>query len=151
FLELVESMALLSTGAPILLICMARPEVLDRWSGWPATLQLAPLPEDKARELIGESVPPEMRERVLRASGGNPLFLTEMLALAGDGPELEVPATLRALLAARLDQLEQSERTVLERGAIEGELFHRGAVKALAPEETEVTPRLAVLVRRGIV
>ena len=151
FLDLVESMALLSTGAPILLICMARPEVLDRRSGWPATLQLAPLPEDEARELISESVPPEMRERVLRASGGNPLFLTEMLALAGDGAELEVPATLRALLAARLDQLEQSERTVLERGAIEGELFHRGAIQALAPEETEVTPRLAVLVRRGIV
>jgi len=62
-----------------------------------------------------------------------------------------VPATLRALLAARLDQLDEPERRVLERGAVEGELFHRGTVQALAPEEAEVTPRLAALVRRDLV
>ena len=60
-----------------------------------------------------------------------------------------VPPTLRALLGARLDQLEPAERSVLERGAIEGEIFHRGAVQALAPEETQVTPRLAALVRKA--
>ena len=49
-----------------------------------------------------------------------------------------------ALLTARLDQLDDEERSVLERGAIEGRIFHRGAVQALAPEETQVTPRLAV-------
>ncbi len=62
-----------------------------------------------------------MRERIIRASGGNPLFLTEMAAL---GEDAEVPGTLRALLAARLDQLDEPERRVLERGAVEGELFH---------------------------
>src|SRR5262249_55504190 len=82
----------------------------------------------------------------------NPLFLTEMAALSGEGDgEVEVPATLRALLAARLDQLDEPERTVLERGAVEGELFHRGTVQALAPEDTEVTPRLAALARRELV
>ena len=93
-----------------------------------------------------------MRERIVRAAGGNPLFLTEMVALSGEGGgEVEVPATLRALLAARLDQLDGPERRVLERGAVEGELFHRGAIQALAPEETEVMPRLAALVRRDLV
>ena len=47
--------------------------------------------------------------------------------------EVVVPPTLRALLAARLDQLESAERNVLERGSIEGEIFHRGAVQASRP------------------
>jgi class 3 adenylate cyclase/tetratricopeptide (TPR) repeat protein len=152
FLDLVESTALLSTGAPVLLLCMARPELLDRRPGWPATLRLDPLLEDEADELIGDAVTREVRERIIRAGGGNPLFLTEMVALSGErGGEVEVPPTLRALLTARIDQLDESERKVLERGAVEGELFHRGAVQALAPEETEVTPRLAALVRRDLI
>jgi class 3 adenylate cyclase len=152
FLDLVESTALLSTGAALLLVCMARPELLDRRPGWPATLHLEPLPQEEADILIGDAVPDEVRQRIVQASGGNPLFLTEMVALSGEGGgEVEVPPTLRALLAARLDQLNEPERRVLERGAVEGELFHRGAVQALAPEETEVTPRLAALVRRDLV
>jgi class 3 adenylate cyclase/tetratricopeptide (TPR) repeat protein len=151
FLDLVESTALLSTGWPLLLVCMARPELLDRRTRWRATLQLEPLPEQDATVLVGDVLPGEVRERIVRASGGNPLFLTEMVALADEGAAVEVPPTLRALLAARLDQLEEPERSVLERGAIEGELFHRGAVQALAPEETEVTPRLAALVRRDLI
>jgi class 3 adenylate cyclase/tetratricopeptide (TPR) repeat protein len=148
FLNLVESTALLSTGAPLLLLCMARPELLDRRPGWPAVLRLDPLPEDEAGALIGDAVSDEIRERIIHTSGGNPLFLTEMAAL---GEDAEVPATLRALLAARLDQLDERERSVLERGAVEGELFHRGPVQALGPEEAEVTPRLAALVRRDLV
>ena len=72
--------------------------------------------------------------------------------MAGEAEgEVVVPPTLQALLAARLDQLETAERSVLERGAIEGEIFHRGAVQALAPEETQVTPRLAALVRKELI
>jgi class 3 adenylate cyclase/tetratricopeptide (TPR) repeat protein len=152
FLDLVESTSLLSTGAPLLLVGMARPELLDRRPVWPATLRVEPLPEEEAVALVGDAVPDEVRQRIVRASGGNPLFLTEMLALSDEGRgEVEVPPTLRALLAARLDQLDEPERKVLERGAVEGELFHRGTVQALAPEETEVTPRLAALVRRDLV
>ena len=151
FLDLVESTALLSVGAPLLLVCMARPELLDRRPGWPATMRLEPLPEEEAGRLVGEAVSDEVRERIVRAAGGNPLFVTEMLSLALGGTDVEIPATLRALLAARLDQLEEPERIVLERGAVEGELFHRGTVQALAPAETELTPRLAALVRRDLV
>ena len=62
-----------------------------------------------------------------------------------------MPPTLKALLAARLDQLDEAERRVLERGSVEGEIFHRGAVQALAPEETQVTTRLAALVRHQLI
>ena len=72
--------------------------------------------------------------------------------MAGEAEgDVVVPPTLQALLGARLDQLETAERSVLERGAIEGEIFHRGAVQALAPEETQVTPRLAALVRKELI
>jgi class 3 adenylate cyclase/tetratricopeptide (TPR) repeat protein len=149
-LDLVEGVALLTSGAPILLVCMARPELLSRRSEWPVGLRLAPLDEHAVDELIGD-LPVELRRRIAAAAGGNPLFLTEMLAMAGQDAEVDVPPTLRALLAARLDQLDPGERRVLERGAVEGEIFHRGAVQALAPEETQITPRLAALVRRELI
>src|SRR5262249_6727538 len=75
----------------------------------------------------------------------------EMLAMAHEQRDVEVPPTLKALLAARLDQLDEPERRVLERGSVEGELFHRGAVQALLPEEPQVTARLTSLVRRELV
>ena len=75
-----------------------------------------------------------------------------MLAIADEAEgEVVVPPTLQALLAARLDQLEPGERSVLERGAVEGEVFHHGAVQALAPDATQVTSRLAALVRKGLI
>jgi class 3 adenylate cyclase/tetratricopeptide (TPR) repeat protein len=152
FLDLVESTVLLSAGVRLLIFCMARPELLDRRPGWPGTLRLEPLAGEEAVELVGDAIAEEIRDRIVIAAGGNPLFLTEMVALSADsGGEVEVPPTLRALLAARLDQLDEPDRQILERGAVEGELFHRGSVQALAPEEIEVTPRLAALVRRELV
>ena len=136
---------------PLLLLGVARPELVERRPGWPGTLRLEPLPPEQANALIGEEAPGELRARIARAAGGNPLFITEMLAMAAGNAEAEVPPTLKALLTARLDQLEEAERRVLERGAVEGEIFHRGAVQALAPEETQVTTRLATLVRRQLV
>jgi tetratricopeptide (TPR) repeat protein len=151
FLNLVESTALLSTGAPLLLLCMARPELVERRPAWQGTLRIGPLAPEDADSLIGDGVSAEMRERIAKAAAGNPLFISEMLAMAeGDG-EVDVPPTLKALLAARLDQLDEAERRVLERGSVEGEIFHRGSVQALGPEETEVTTRLAALVRQQLV
>jgi tetratricopeptide (TPR) repeat protein len=150
FLDLVEGVALMSSAAPILLVCMARPELLTQRADWPVTLRLEPLSPEAAGQLIS-SLPSKLRVRIAHVAGGNPLFLTEMLAMAGESEDVEVPATLRALLAARLDQLDPPERVVLECGAVEGELFHRGAVQALAPEETQITPRLAVLARKDLI
>jgi class 3 adenylate cyclase/tetratricopeptide (TPR) repeat protein len=152
FLDLIEHVALLSSGAPILLLCLARPELLERRPDWPVLLRLEPLGDEDLAGLIAERVSVELREKITRAAGGNPLFVEEMLAMAGDtAGEVVVPPTLQTLLAARLDQLESGERTVLERGAVEGAVFHRGAVQALAPADTQVTPRLAALVRKELI
>jgi class 3 adenylate cyclase len=151
FLDLVEHVALLSTGAPILLLCLARREFSERRGEWPVALRLEPLPETDVDELIPEILADDLRERITSASGGNPLFVTEMVAMAAETEgKVVVPPTVHALLAARLDQLEGGERFVLERGAVEGEIFHRGAVQALS-DGSQVTPRLASLVRKGVI
>ena len=152
FLDLVEHLALLSSGAPLLVVCIARPELLERRPSWPVAVGLEPLGSEDAASLIGTALAEELRAKIAVAAGGNPLFIGEMLAMTAEaGAGVEVPPSLRLLLAARLDQLDAGERRVLERGAVEGEVFHRGAVQALAPEETQVTPRLAALVRRQLI
>jgi class 3 adenylate cyclase/predicted nucleic acid-binding protein len=158
FLDLVEHIALLSSEASILLLCCARPELLDRRPGWPVTLRLEPLPEDACELLIddrlaGRQIDDGLRSRIRSAAGGNPLFVEEMVAMLGHATDAEVvvPPTIQALLAARIDHLEPEERRVLERGSVEGEVFHRGAVQALAPDEQRVTTRLTGLVRKEFV
>ena len=139
FLDLIEHVALLSSGAPILILCMTRPDLLDRRPSWPVTFRLAPLSDDDSDALISTRVPTDLGKRIAAAAAGNPLFIGEMLALAGDGnADIDVPATLKALLAARLDQLDARERRVLEGAAVEGELFHRGAVQVLVPGRAAV-------------
>jgi class 3 adenylate cyclase/tetratricopeptide (TPR) repeat protein len=152
FLDLIEHVGLLASGAPILLLCLARPEVAQHRPAWSVTFRLESLPDDDVDQLIPDQIDDELRDRIARAAGGNPLFIEEMVAMAAetDG-EVAVPSNLQALLAARLDQLETPERSVLERGSIEGEIFHRGAVQALAPDETPVTPQLAALVRKELI
>jgi class 3 adenylate cyclase len=168
FLDLVEHIADFSRDAPIMLLCMARPELLDRRSSWgggklnATNVLLEPLSEDETDELIerllsGARIDASLRTRILESAGGNPLFVGEMLAMLadhGDGngsAEIAVPPTIQALLASRLDQLDDAERRVLERGAVEGHVFHRGAVVALAPEEGQVDGRLMTLVRKDLV
>jgi tetratricopeptide (TPR) repeat protein len=122
------------------------------------TIMLEPLSGDEIDELIehlaGDAPLAEaLRERVRDAAEGNPLFVEEMIALLRDAPggDVSVPATIGALLTARIDQLDPAERAVLQRGAVEGRVFHRGAVQALAPEETRVGSRLTALVRKELI
>jgi class 3 adenylate cyclase/tetratricopeptide (TPR) repeat protein len=161
FLDLVEHVADLSRDAPILLLCMARPDLLDRRTGWSGgkvnatTVLLEPLgPQDTDRLIESLAHFDEgLRARIQEAAEGNPLFVEEMVALlqkSGTG-EVSVPPTIQALLAARLDQLEPREREVLQCGSVEGRVFHRGAVQALAPEEPQVMARLTALVRKELV
>ena len=151
FLDLLEHLALLSRDAPILLLCMARPELSERRAGWPVALRLQPLEAEPVSELIPETLPQPLREQIAYSAAGNPLFLIEMTALAREGEgELSVPASLRALLSARLDQLSPEERHLLQCASVEGEIFHRGSLLALCPEEVQLTPRLASLVRKEL-
>jgi class 3 adenylate cyclase/ATP/maltotriose-dependent transcriptional regulator MalT len=168
FLDLVEHVADFSREAPILLLCMARPELLDRRQSWgggklnATNVLLEPLATDEAAELLATLLPAQvedgLRTRILEAAGGNPLFVEEMVAMVaerqagnGEASEISVPPTIQALLAARLDQLDPHERVVLERGSVEGNVFHRGVVEALAPEEREVPRQLMSLVRKELV
>ena len=158
--DLVEHVADLSRGEPILLLCMARSELLERRPAWgggkwnSTTVLLEPLDAAETELLLDElgGVESGLRERIATVAEGNPLFLEEMLALvrASGGGEISVPPTIQALLAARLDQLDPAERAVLERGSVEGHLFHQSAVQALADGESQ-TPRLVALVRKQLV
>jgi class 3 adenylate cyclase/tetratricopeptide (TPR) repeat protein len=163
--DLVEHLADFSRDAPILILCMARPELLDSRPGWgggklnATSLLLEPLQPAETATLIDELVPagsdldPQLRERVRATAGGNPLFVEEMLALLAESgsSDLAVPATIAALLAARLDQLAPAERTVLECGSVEGQSFHQGPVQVMAPDEPDVPRRLMALIHKDLV
>ena len=180
FLDLLDHIADWTRDAPILLIAMARPELLEKrpgWAGgkrWVTTIQLEPLNEAESDELVGgllgqADLPTEVQAQILRAAEGNPLFVEELLgkliddgflvrsgdgwAALGDLRELAIPPTIQALLAARLDGLGDEERTVIERASVEGKVFHRGAVTELAPEpmRPQVRERLSSLMRMELV
>ena len=158
FLDLVEHIADWSRDAPILLLCLARPDLLDlrpTWGGGKlnaTTVLLEPLSIDETSELLtAQGVEGALRDRIIDAADGNPFFVEQMVAMLADSPEdTSVPVTVRALLAARLDQLSPPERHALERGAVEGQVFHRGAVAALAPDD-DVSGRLPGLVRKELI
>ena len=137
FLDLVEYLAGWSRDAPILVCCMARPDLAELRPAWGgATIQLAPLPREHARTLLENlagPLDPDAADAVGRATGGNPLFLEEMLRmLVEDGvlverdgrlepieavDSLRVPDTVQAVLAARLDRLGEDELAVLQRAS----------------------------------
>jgi DNA-binding SARP family transcriptional activator len=177
FLDLVEHLADWSRGAPIVVLCIARPELLDvrpSWSGGKlnaTTVLLEPLSDDECVELlanlVGEAkLAEEVEERISRAAEGNPLFVEEVLSMliddgllvrengrwaaAGDLRKVPVPPTIQALLAARLDQLGGDERACMEAAAVEGQVFHEGSVAQLAATTT-ASSALAALVRKELV
>ena len=158
FLDLVDHVADLSRGAPILLLCVARPELLDKRPAWgggklnATTLLLEPLTTDECVELIRihGGAGDEVVDRIVAAADGNPLFVEEMVALVREDGAVGVPSTVQALLQARIDQLAADERAVIERGAVEGQVFHRGAVAELA-QPAEVDPQLVGLVRKELI
>jgi class 3 adenylate cyclase/tetratricopeptide (TPR) repeat protein len=180
FLDLVEHITDWSRDAPILVVCMGRPELLDRRPGWgggkfnATSVLLEPLSEDDSTQLIVNllgraELAPAVRARVAQAAEGNPLFVEEMLGMliddgllersngswvaTGDLSKVSVPPTIQALLAARLDGLAPEERSVAERASVEGKVFHRGAVRELSPAEARenLGVHLHALVRKELV
>ena len=180
FLDLVDYLAELSRGAPILLLCMARPELLESRPGWgtgtlnASSLPLEPLDDGDCRTLIANLIgrgplPVDAEKRIAEAADGNALFAEELLAmlvdddlLAWDGDRWvaakgllaePVPDTITTLLAARIDGLPGDERALLALASVEGTLFHRSAIAELAPgvAESFVEHSLAALVRRDVI
>jgi class 3 adenylate cyclase/tetratricopeptide (TPR) repeat protein len=164
FLDLIEQITDWSRDAPLLILCLARPDLLELRPAWgggklnATTVLLEPLTESETDELIDRllgsaELPAGMHERIRAGAEGNPLFVEQMLAMVEDslGEEVTVPPTIQALLAARLDQLPSGERVALERGSVEGQVFHRSAVQALSPDDSSIPARLLGLVRKELV
>jgi tetratricopeptide (TPR) repeat protein len=160
-LDLVEYLGEWAEG-PILLLCLARGDLLEARPGWggPTStgflVELDPLPElmlgTLVEQLAGEPVD-ELQQRIVEHAGGNPLFAEQMLALAREAPDLvfdEPPPTVEALLASRLDRLDAYELAVLRRAAVLGRLFSRAELEDLSPGD-DVDRRLASLTERGLV
>ena len=179
-LDLLESVAELGRDTPVLLLCPARPELLDDRPSWGSsrrnatTILLETLNEASALQLIdslvpGGVLPAAARARIIEATEGNPLFVEEFLAMlvderalvvAGDGwtatrdiESIPVPPTIQALLATRLDRLSPDERAVAERAAVIGRVFDQRSVLALSPEgrRSDVPRSLVALVRKGLI
>jgi tetratricopeptide (TPR) repeat protein len=145
-LDLLEYVLGFSSGVPILLLCLARSDLFDTRPSWAAPrlgatlVPLSPLTQSESEALVerliddGES--PGLRDRIVHAAEGNPLYVEQMLAMLADDPDAigeTVPPTIHALLAARIDRLEPGEREVLQCASVEGRLFHRSAVAELLP------------------
>ncbi|HEY7476809.1 MAG TPA: adenylate/guanylate cyclase domain-containing protein, partial [Actinomycetota bacterium] len=166
--------------APVLLVCSSRRELLEEHPDWEEAedrfeaITLSPLGAAESAQvvanLLGETdIDAVVVERIAAAAEGNPLYVEQMLSmLIDDGSirndggrwvatsglrELEVPPTVAALLTARLDRLALPERTVIQRAAVIGQVFYRGAVDALAPEpiRPEVDRSLLTLTTKELI
>jgi DNA-binding SARP family transcriptional activator/tetratricopeptide (TPR) repeat protein len=165
FLDLVEHLAEWTHDAPLLVVCLARPELLEErplWGGGKpnaSSLLLEPLGPEESETMLetlpgGARLSNPTRARIADLADGNPLFL-EQLAAEGDelSGELPMPPTIEALLAARLDRLGPAERTVLETASVVGKEFWTDALSELLPPEARPSSsrHLATLVRKQLV
>ena len=166
FLDLVEHIADWTRDAAILVLCLARPELLDEHRAWgggklnATTILLEPLAESDADALIDNlladvEIGAETRKQIATAAEGNPLFVEQMLAMlsedGGGSAEVAVPPTIQALLAARLDRLQTGERDAIERASVVGKEFWQRALAELSAEPAGVAPALLALVRKELV
>jgi class 3 adenylate cyclase/tetratricopeptide (TPR) repeat protein len=175
-LDFVEYLLEWSRNSPLFVMTLARPELLDRRPTWGAasrnltSIYLEPLPEAAMEDLLDGLVPglPEaVRRQILERAEGIPLYAVETVrmlldrgALVQEGAvyrpmgtieSLEVPETLHALIAARLDGLSAEERRVIQDAAVLGKTFSRSALAALSgTPEAELEPFLSSLVRKEV-
>lgn len=167
-LDLLEYVAGFSTGMPVLLVCLARPELLELRPSWAtprpnaellALEPLAAVATDRLVRLLAarHDLPEQECVRIAAAAEGNPLFVEQLVAMRVEqgvsGGALTIPPTIQALLAERIDQLTSEERAVIERAAVEGRTFHRSSVvELLAPAARAAVGRsLIQLARRGLI
>jgi len=158
-LDLLEYLAGFSTGAPILILCLARRELFEARPSWAAgeVVALEALAEPEARKLVhsigeGEIAPPE-EARIVRTAEGNPLFLEQLVATRTDCGDEHLPPNVQAVLTARVASLDQGERRVLEHASVEGRNFRWKVVADLLPEEARESlgRDLMALVRRQLI
>ncbi len=171
-LELLEYLAIRAADAPILTVCVARPELLERHPRWGGRLRnyvavsLSPLSADASRRLVsgllkGEAIPPAVLDSILEKAEGNPFFIEEILRMLIDGaslvqdehawhwvsspPEIQIPDTIHGLLASRLDLLSPLEKRIIQVASVAGRIFWVGAI--LATSELSAVEAVAALDR----
>jgi class 3 adenylate cyclase/predicted ATPase len=142
--ELLEALSVRLAGVPLLLLAIARPEFLDARPDWArlptnVTVQVQALTDscahDLVRRLLAGGVDQEVvATRVDEAAGGNPLFIEELAAWLSEGAAAGaggLPANLKAIIAARVDQLPTPERQVILDASVVGDFFWLGSLQAL--------------------
>ncbi len=163
-LELVEHLAATVRDAPLMLVCLARSELLDIRPGWgggrvrATAIELEPLQHEESAELVrmltaGLELPVDTAA-VLAKAEGNPLFVEEMVRMLAERPRAgveRIPDTLQALIAARIDRLPATQRTLIQRAAAMGRLFMRGALQQLSPDIDGVAEALEDLLARDLI
>jgi class 3 adenylate cyclase/tetratricopeptide (TPR) repeat protein len=151
--------------APLLVLCLARDELLERRTSWgggrrgASSIFLEPLSEQQTRELVAALLPDErargeLAPAVAERAGGNPFFAEEMVRmLAEEGTEgADLPDTVQGLLAARLDSLDPFERRLVQQAAVVGRTFWEESLEAVAAEEgRDLQPALATLQDKDII
>src|ERR671935_1306256 len=162
-LELIEHLSEWVREGPLLLLCLARTELLDLRPGWgggrvrATAIELEPLPREESEQPVealmtdGE-LPENARRQLLDKTEGNPLFVEEtMRMLAEDGLECvdKIPDTVQALIAARIDRLPAEAKVLLQRAAVIGRVFWGGALERLSPELESIEQSLDDLILRG--
>jgi DNA-binding SARP family transcriptional activator len=168
FLDLIESLAVQQGRSAVVLVCIARPELLEQRPTWAAgaarsvSLALEPLAHDAATALLDtlaghQRIPPATREGLLQTAAGNPLYLEQFAASLSEQAWGEIqpalPPTIQALLAARLQRLGPGASAVLAHAAIIGKDFEMQAVRELLPPEARgpLSRNLQTLVAKGLV
>ena len=177
-LDLIRHLADSASG-PVLVLCLARHDLLDRHPEWAElegspVISLRPLSAEAMGRIVenvvgGGEVAEEVRGRILEAADGNPLFVEQMLSMLIDEgtlrlengrwraavslSEVTVPPTIQALLTARVDQLDQGQRAVVEPAAVAGLRFAEGAVVSLVDQalRPDVGGHLASLAAKQLV
>jgi predicted ATPase/class 3 adenylate cyclase len=166
FLDFLEHLVDSIRDAPILLLCSARPELVDDQGEWLESagverIDLAPLGAADVEAMIdrllaGVQLTAETRDKVVAAAEGNPLYIEQIVTLLRErdpGGDVVVPPTIAALLAARLDGLSRQERAVVDPAAVIGLVFPAAAIAQLVPELIRplVDDHLAALDRKQFV
>ena len=163
-LDFVDYMADSASEVPLVLVCTARPELLDRRKGWgggkrnATAISLSPLSEEETDALVASLLTNgapagRRRKELLARAGGNPLYAEEYVRMLAQSKEgLPLPETIQGIIAARLDTLPTDEKALVQAAAVVGKVFWVGALAAAAGSgRGDLEPRLNALERKEFV
>ena len=168
FLDLVESLAVKPGRSPLVVVCIARPELMEQRPAWAAgtevavSIELMPLADASSAALLeslagDQRISRSTRARVLETAAGNPLYLEQLAVSLGEQAESQarpvLPPTIQALLTARLQRLGPAASSVLACAAVIGKKFGVDAVRELLPPEARIplSRNLQTLIAKGLV